>query len=155
MDGDPDRFNGFNGWLGPRHTKDPAPKNYLCRPEQRRAVQASTLEGRGRTPAVAISTSAAVTADNIGENLWRILRQLNLSRIANDVRGSNFDKAVEVRLSLIRDQSELMAVSRNEKQACKTWNKPLTLAPAKALKTGTKIILTHCDRVQVRPAGAL
>src|SRR5262249_56050146 len=46
--------------------------------------------GRQRTPAISILDSSAKTADHLRENLWRVLRQLNLRRAADEVRSTAF-----------------------------------------------------------------
>jgi Caspase domain len=111
-------------------------------------------EGRRQTPGIAISDSDEVTAGDLKENLWRMLRQLNLRRAANEVQGTDFAKAVDVRLNLIRDEDEVKAVIRNERQPCRSWDRDPDTIPPRPLELGSLagIKLTHCDRVRIEVA---
>jgi metacaspase-1 len=108
-------------------------------------------EGRHRTPAVPISANAEVTAHDLQENLWRVLRQQNLRRIASEMRDTGISGSVDVRLKLIRDDSEFARVAVNEKQSCKSWDKPPDSLPQDPIVSGRGpgIRLTHCDRVSI------
>jgi hypothetical protein len=108
-------------------------------------------EGRHRTPAVSISSTAEATAARLAENLWRVMREQNLRRIAAEMRDKGLSDAVDVRLKLIRDDAEIKSVTANEKQACKTWGQPGNSSKEKPLTPGEgpAIRLTHCDRVAV------
>jgi hypothetical protein len=108
-------------------------------------------EGRRQTSGIEISDSAKDTSGNLEENLWRVLRQLNLRRAASEIQGTDFDKAVDVRLRLIRDEHEFKEVSRNEKQPCKSWDQDLDTIASRPLELGavSGIKLTHCDRVGI------
>jgi len=107
--------------------------------------------GRRQTPGIAISDSAASTADNLRENLWRVLRQLNLRRAADEVQSTDFAKAVEVHLRLIRDENEFKSVTSNEKQPCKSWDRNPETIPSRPIEpsSASGIKLTHCDRVGI------
>ena len=108
-------------------------------------------KGRRQTPGVEISASAQGTADNLKENVWHILRQLNLRRAADAVQSNDFAKAVDVHLGLVRDDAEFQAVIRNEKQPCRSWERDLDAIPSRLLDPDTmgNITLTQCDRVKV------
>lgn len=108
-------------------------------------------EGRHRTPAVSIASSAEKTAAGLKENLWRILREQNLRRIAAEMRDKELADAVEVQLKLIRDDNEVAGLAANEKQSCKSWEKPQNSSKGTPLNPGEGpgIRLTHCDRVAI------
>jgi hypothetical protein len=108
-------------------------------------------EGRRQTPGIAISGAAEETASNLKENLWRIIRQLNLRRAATEVQGMDFDRAVDVRLRLIRDEDEFRDVKKNEKQPCRSWERDPDSIFSRPLEPGSAsgIKLTHCDRIGI------
>jgi hypothetical protein len=108
-------------------------------------------EGRQRTPGISIQDTSTETADSLRDNLWKILRQLNLLRAVNEVRGNELAKAVEIHLSLVRDANEFNSVVSNEQQSCETWSKSAYKSALKSLFTDSMsaALLTHCDRVTI------
>ena len=110
--------------------------------------------GRRQTRGIPISDSADDTAGDLKENLWRVLRQLNLRRAADEVASTDFARAVDVHLSLVRDPAQLKAVKRNERQPCRNWESGLYTTSPKPLEPGLTggVKLTHCDRVKIEVA---
>jgi hypothetical protein len=90
-------------------------------------------------------------AEDLREDLWRLLRQLNLRRAAQEVQRTDFSNAIDVRLSLIRDRDEFNSVAKDEKQPCKSWASDPDIMPSVPLGVGSPsgIKLTHCDRVSI------
>ena len=108
-------------------------------------------EGRQRTSGISISGAPSQIADNLRDNFWKVLRQLNLRRAANEVRGNELAKTVEVRLRLVRDEKEFSSVVKNEQEICETWNKSAYKMASRPLEIGgtSGTRLTHCDRVTI------
>jgi hypothetical protein len=100
---------------------------------------------------VGITGTPRQTAEELSEDLWRLLRQLNLRRTAQAVQHTDFANAVDVRLRLIRDPSEFATVVGDEKKPCRTWEKSADAIPSRPIEPGSAsgIKLTHCDRVDI------
>jgi hypothetical protein len=107
--------------------------------------------GRSRTPAVPLASTPESTADDLRSYLWRALRLQNLRRIASEMRDDGgLARAVEVQLSLVRDDAELKRLAVNEKQSCRSWvNSPDVVGKKMIAPEGAGSRLTHCDRVTI------
>jgi hypothetical protein len=93
-------------------------------------------EGRRRTPAVAIASTAQLTANELRSNLWRALRQQNLRRIAGEMRDDvGLAQGVEIRLKLARDDAEFPS--------------------ERATKSMTYGMLRQCTKLHVRGVSAI
>ena len=106
---------------------------------------------RRPTPGLPIPVSADALANELSKQLWRVLRQQNLLRIAANVDDNELARKVEIRLRRIPEPAagQKSTSPRKEERRCSNTDTSVREGEGEPLTfgAGARIRLTHCDRI--------